>query len=160
MVGGMANSGVSKAARKAAREAAAAAQEELARRQKANVEDLAKFFSARQRVDDVDDWLAQGIEKLTASAALKRDEQRAACGAALKAMRDRGETAREVARMAGVGEKTVRELIKLAGEPPGQPASPAEQVVEPVAEEAARVEAARSQADADETSGLQVCAAG
>jgi hypothetical protein len=160
MVGGMANSGVSKAARKAAREAAAAAQEELARRQKANVEDLARFFSAKQRADDVDDWLAEGIEKLKASAALKRDEQRAACGAALKAMRDRGETAREIAQMAGVGEKTVRELIKLAGEPAAEPAPPAERHGERIAQEAAPVEAARPQADADETSGFEVRVAG
>jgi hypothetical protein len=156
MVGGMANSAVSKAARKAAREAAAAAQEELARRQKAKVEDLAKFFSAKHRVDEVDEWLAQGIEKLTASAARKRDEQRAAGGAALKAMQDRGESVREISRMAGVGEKTVRELIKLAGEPTAE----LEQVGAPVAEEAAPVEAARLQADADETSGLQARAAG
>lgn len=156
-MGGMANSGVSKAARKAAREAAAAAQEELARRQKANVEDLAKFFSAKHRVDDVDAWLAEGIEKLKASAAQKRDEQRAACGAALKAMRDRGETVREIAQMAGVGEKTVRELIKLAVGPAatpatewtdGAPATPVEWVD------------GQPAAAADETSGFEVRAAG
>lgn len=149
----MANSRVSKAARKAAREAAAAAQEEQARRQKANVEDLARFFTAKQRVDDVDDWLAERVEELKVRAAQRRDEERTACGVALKAMQDRGESVREIARMAGVGEKMVRELIKLAVEP----APPAQQDDKT---DAAPVEDARPQADADETSGFAVRAAG
>lgn len=157
MVGGMANSRVSKAARKAAREAAAAAQEEQARRQKANVEDLARFFTAKQRVDDVDDWLAERVEELKVRAAQRRDEERTACGVALKAMQDRGESVREIARMAGVGEKMVRELIKLAVEPAAEPATPAQQDGQT---EAASVEDARPQADADETSGFAVRAAG
>ncbi|ORA29304.1 hypothetical protein [Mycobacterium aquaticum] len=157
----MANSGVSKAARKAAREAAAAAQEELARRQKANVEDLAKFFSAKHRADEVDDWLAEGIEKLKASAAQKRDEQRAAGGAALKAMRDRGETVREIARMAGVGEKTVRELIKLAGEPEATPAAtPAAQWNDGAPTPAAEWTEDRPETAAEDAHGVEVRAAG
>jgi len=157
MVGGMVNSRVSKAARKAAREAAAAAQEEQARRQKANVEDLARFFTAKQRVDDVDDWLAERVDELKVRAAQRRDEERTACGVALKAMQDRGESVREIARMAGVGEKMVRELIKLAVEPAAEPATPAQQDGQT---EAAPVEDARPQADADETSGFEVRAAG
>lgn len=153
----MANSRVSKAARKAAREAAAAAQEEQARRQKANVEDLARFFTAKQRVDDVDDWLAERVEELKVRAAQRRDEERTACGVALKAMQDRGESIREIARMAGVGEKMVRELIKLAVEPAAEPAMPAPQDGQT---EAAPVEDARPQADADATSGFAVRAAG
>lgn len=153
----MANSRVSKAARKAAREAAAAAQEEQARRQKANVEDLARFFTAKQRVDDVDDWLAERVEELKARAAQRRDEERTACGVALKAMQDRGESVREIARMAGVGEKMVRELIKLAVEPAAEAAPPAQQDGQT---EAGPVEDARPQADADETSGFEVRAAG
>ncbi|OBB87557.1 hypothetical protein [Mycolicibacterium peregrinum] len=153
----MANSRVSKAARKAAREAAAAAQEEQARRQKANVEDLARFFTAKQRVDDVDDWLAERVEELKARATQRRDEERTACGVALKAMQDRGESVREIARMAGVGEKMVRELIKLAVEPTAEPAPPAQQDGQTEAEP---VVDARPQADADETSGFEVRAAG
>ncbi|WP_124711637.1 hypothetical protein [Mycolicibacterium nivoides] len=153
----MANSRVSKAARKAAREAAAAAQEEQARRQKANVEDLARFFTAKQRVDDVDDWLAERVEELKVRATQRRGEERTACGVALKAMQDRGESVREIARIAGVGEKMVRELIKLAVEPAAEPAPPAQQdgrtEEEPVVD-------ARPQADADETSGFEVRAAG
>lgn len=156
-MGAMANSRVSKAARKAAREAAAAAQEEQARRQKANVEDLARFFTAKQRVDDVDDWLAERVEELKVRATQRRDEERTACGVALKAMQDRGESVREIARMAGVGEKMVRELIKLAVEPAAEPAQPAQQDGQTEAEP---VVDARPQADADETSGFEVRAAG
>lgn len=157
MVGGMANSRVSKAARKAAREAAAAAQEEQARRQKANVEDLARFFTAKQRVDDVEDWLAERVEELKVRAAQRRDEERAVCGVALKAMQDRGESVREIAGMAGVGEKTVRELIKLAVEPAAERATAARPAGQP---QGARLEDARPQADADETSGFEVRTAG
>jgi hypothetical protein len=52
----MASSATTKAARRAAREATIAAQEEIAR---ANMDDLTVFFSARQRADAVDDWLTE-----------------------------------------------------------------------------------------------------
>jgi hypothetical protein len=71
----MANSATTKAARRAAR-AAVAAQEEMARRTRANVEDLAAFFSAQQRADAVDDWLAERSAALQEQAAQRRDEQR------------------------------------------------------------------------------------
>ncbi len=110
----MANKAITKGARRAAREAAAAAQEELARRTRANVEDLATFFSARERADAIDEWLAERQQLLREQAAQRRAEQRVQCGRALRAMRDRGETLREIARMGGVAEKTVREMIKEA----------------------------------------------
>jgi hypothetical protein len=55
----MANKAITKEARRAARMAAPPAQEELARRTRANVENLATFFSARERADAVDGWLAE-----------------------------------------------------------------------------------------------------
>lgn len=55
----MGNKTVSKQARRAAREAATAAQDEVIRRTKANVEDLARFFDARDRAAAVDTWLAE-----------------------------------------------------------------------------------------------------
>jgi hypothetical protein len=113
-VGSMGNKAISKEARRAAREAAAAAQAELARRTRANVEDLARFFSARERADGVDEWFAERLQALREQAAQRRGEQRVQCGLALRAMRDRGESLREVARMAGVAEKTARELIREA----------------------------------------------
>lgn len=103
---------VSKEARRAAREAAAAAQEEVIRRTKANVEDLASFFDAKERADGVDVWLAERQQALAEQAAQRRAVQRRQCGTALRSMRDRGETLREIARMAGISEKAVRELIR------------------------------------------------
>jgi hypothetical protein len=84
--------------RRAAREAAVAAQEELARRTRANMEDLAVFFSARHRADTVEQWLAERVSALEAQAAQRRDEHRRHRGEALRAMRDRGEPLREIAR--------------------------------------------------------------
>ena len=117
----MANKAITKEARRAARVAAAVAQEELARRTRANVEDLATFFSARERADAVDGWLAERQQVLLEQAAQRRAEQRVACGRALRAMRDRGETLREIARMAGAAEKTVREMIREADAIPDGP---------------------------------------
>jgi hypothetical protein len=110
----MGNKAVSKEARRAARQAATAAQEEVIRRTKANVEDLAAFFDARERSEAVDAWLAERQQALAEQAARRRSVQRGQCGTALRAMRDRGETLREIARMAGIGEKGVRELIRAA----------------------------------------------
>lgn len=124
----MGNKAVSKEARRAAREAAAAAQEEIIRRTKANVEDLAAFFDARDRADAVDVWLAERQQVLVEQAAQRRCAHRLQCGAALRAMRDRGETLREIARMADLNEKAVRELIRetesaeSSGEPVQAPA--------------------------------------
>lgn len=110
----MGNKAVSKEARRAARQAAAAAQEEVIRRTKANVEDLAAFFDARERSEAVDAWLAERQRALAEQAAQRRSVQRMQCGTALRAMRDRGETLREIARMAGISEKAVREVIRAA----------------------------------------------
>jgi len=108
----MKNKAISTQARRAARQAAWAAQEELARRTRANMQDLARFFSARERADGVDEWFATREQELREQAAQRRDEQRVQCGLALRSMRDRGQSLREVARMAGVAEKTARELIR------------------------------------------------
>jgi hypothetical protein len=122
----VASGATTKAARRAARAAAVAAQEELARRTRANMEDLAVFFSARERSDAVDEWLAERVAVLQAQAAQRRDGHRRRCGIALRSMRDRGESLRDVAKMAGVGEKTVRDLIRAAGttSPAGAPDEP------------------------------------
>lgn len=62
---------------------------------------------------------------LAGQAAQRRLEQRRQCGAALRSMKDRGESLREIARMAGVGEKAVRELIRLAEQEAGELLEPA-----------------------------------
>ena len=115
-VKGMANKAISKAAGRAAKEAAATSREELARRTRANVGDLAAFFSARERAEKVDEWLSERQQALREQAAQRRGEQRVQCGRALHALHARGETFREIARMAGVSEKAVRELIREAGD--------------------------------------------
>jgi hypothetical protein len=70
-------------ARRAAREAVAAAQEELARR-RAHVHDLAAFFTARDRANAVDEWLAEREQALREQAAQRRGEERVVCGRALR----------------------------------------------------------------------------
>jgi hypothetical protein len=110
----MANAATTKAARRAAREVAVAAQAELARRTRANMEDLAVFFSARERAESVDGWLAERVAVLQSQAGQRRDAHRRQCGIALRSMRDRGQSVREIAGMAGIGEKEVRELLRVA----------------------------------------------
>jgi hypothetical protein len=111
----MASSATTKAARKAAREATIAAQEAVAARTRANMDDLTVFFSARQRTDAVDDWLEERVQVLKVQADQRRAGQLRECGVALRAMKERGESVRDIARMAGVSEKTARELIRSAG---------------------------------------------
>lgn len=126
----MANTAISKQARRAAREAASAAQDEVVRRTRANVEDLGRYFSARERVEAVDGWLEARQQVLREDADRRRGAQRVVCGQALAAMRDRGESLREIARMAKLSEKQARELIREA-EAAAQNATP------PAAEESA-----------------------
>ena len=124
----MASSATTKAARRAAREAVVAAQADLARRNRANMDDLAVFLSARQRADAVDDWFNERVAALKVQADERRAGQRRECGCALAAMRERGESIRDIARMAGIGEKTVRELIRAAGTDDGAGSASSEAV--------------------------------
>jgi len=121
----MASGATTKAARRAAREAVVAAQADLARRNRANMDDLAVFLSARQRAEAVDDWFNERVAALKTQAEERRAAQRRECGAALRAMRDRGESIRDIARMASIGEKTARELIRSAeaGDAAARPAA-------------------------------------
>lgn len=116
----MATTTSAKAARKAAREAITQANAELARRTKLNVDDLTTFLAAMGRAETVDEWLAEKMTALKAQGAKRRDEQRRQAGGALLAMRERGEQVRDIAKLANIGEKQVRELIRLAE---AQPAS-------------------------------------
>jgi ABC-type enterochelin transport system substrate-binding protein len=80
----MGHSGTTKAARQAAREAVSAAQEELARRTRANRDDLATFFAAHERAERVDEWLKDRMAALKAEAADRRKGERRRCGSALR----------------------------------------------------------------------------
>lgn len=121
----MASSATTKAARQAARQATIAAQEQIAARTRANMEDLTLFFSARQRADAVDDWLTGKVAALQQQAQQRRTDQLRQCGAALAAIKRRGESVREIARLAGISEKAARELIRAAGPAGGgEPTAP------------------------------------
>lgn len=91
-----------------------AAQEEPARHAWADVKDLATFFTARERADAIDEQLAKREQALREQAAQQRGAQRVVCARALRAMRDRGKSVREIARMASAAEKTLRKLIREA----------------------------------------------
>jgi hypothetical protein len=138
-----------KAARKAARESALAANADLARRTKLNVEDLTRFFASTSRADGVDEWLAARVAALQEQAARRREAERRQAGAALAAMRERGEQVRDIARLAQISDKLVRELIRLAESVPAAAQSheaKAEASVE-VAEAAAALDAAEAGID-------------
>jgi hypothetical protein len=106
------------AARRAALAAVAATQDEQLRRIRAHVPDLAAFFTARDRADAVDEWLAEREQALREQAAQRREVERLVCGRALRAMRDRGQSMEEIARMADVSETTARALIREADAAP------------------------------------------
>jgi hypothetical protein len=103
-----------------------AAQQELARRARANTEDLTAYFASRQRAEEVDDWLAERVSALGVQADARRAEHVRRCGVALAAMQSRGETVRDIARMTGIGENSVREMILAASNlaSDNQPSSP------------------------------------
>jgi hypothetical protein len=82
-------------------------------RTKANVEDLAAFFDAHGRADAVEEWLTERERVLRTLAAHWRAAQSRLCGTALRAMRDRGQSVREIAGMAGLtawGRSIVEEM--------------------------------------------------
>ena len=110
----MATTTSAKAARKAAREATLEANADLARRTRLNVANLTAFFAAMSRAGNVDEWLAEKMAALREQGAQRRDEQRRQAGAALREMRERGEQVRDIARLTRMGDKQVRELIRLA----------------------------------------------
>lgn len=80
----------SKSAVRAAREAVRASQKEVLERAARNAEDLAVFFSSRERLDGVDEWLEAKMVGLREQADSKRAEHRRTAGVALAALRDRG----------------------------------------------------------------------
>lgn len=104
----------SKTAVRAAREAVRAAQKDVLERAARNSEDLAVFFSSQERLAAVDDWLEAKIAGLREQADVKRAEHRRTAGLSLTALRDRGETVRDIAALTGVGEKALRELMRFA----------------------------------------------
>jgi hypothetical protein len=115
-----------KTARQAARDALAAAQEARAQRERADRDDLTKFYSAHSRLGEIDDWLEERRAALAAEAEERRHSQRLRCGTALRAIRDRGASLTGVAEMSGLTQREARDLIRLAeqtAEPDGEHAA-------------------------------------
>ena len=153
----MATTTSAKAARRAARESALAANADLARRTRLNVEDLTRFFASSSRADGVDEWLADKVAALKEQAARRREAERRQAGAALAAMRERGEQVRDIARLARISDKQVRELIRLAE------SAPTASVEATDADEAASTDGAADPAGsvaADSTTGESLAAVG
>ena len=144
----MATTTSAKAARKAAREAITQANAELAQRTKLNVDDLTTFLAAMGRAETVDEWLAEKMTALKAQGAKRRDEQRRQAGSALLAMRERGEQVRDIARLANIGEKQVRELIRLAEATPASEGAAQDAAASPAAGRDAATPAGETRAEA------------
>ncbi|HUO36903.1 MAG TPA: hypothetical protein VMU34_03215 [Mycobacterium sp.] len=99
---------------KRVREAQAKAQEQRARRERENVEDIATFVVACSRLAGVDAWEAERIAQINAEADRRRDEQRQAAAAAVGRMHERGERIDAIAALAETTESEVRSYLKLA----------------------------------------------
>lgn len=102
----------SKSAVRAAREAVKASQKEMLERAACNADDLAVFFSSRERLDEVDEWLETKTAGLKLQAERKRAEHLRTTALAVIALRDRGQTMRDIIGLTGVSGKALRELIR------------------------------------------------
>lgn len=103
------------AARRRVRKSQERVSEQRARRERDNVEDMATFLVARDRMVGVDAWEAERVAQVAAEAARRRDEQRQAAAEALARMRSRGETVPAIAALAETTEAQVRAYLKLVG---------------------------------------------
>lgn len=102
-------------ARRRALEAARREEQEIAIRARDNRVDLEKAAAAQERLEAIDADLDRQIAKKTAELRARAEGRRAkelrAAGAAYAAIRDRGTAVKDLARKAGVPEKTIRECI-------------------------------------------------
>ena len=101
-------------ARAALLKAQAAAAEERKRREIANVGDLTTFVVETAELDGVDEWEAERLAKVRATAQARRDRHRVSAGRALQAMRSSGESITAIAAQAGVSAATVRVFLQAA----------------------------------------------
>lgn len=105
-------------ARRRAVEAARRANEELAAREKANIDDAADFLVAVGKVAEAETWkterLAQLRAQVDAEAAKRVAGHRAKAGAAVARMQGRGETLTTIAARTDVGIGIVRTMARHA----------------------------------------------
>ncbi len=99
-------------ARRRAREEQAKANAERVQRDRANVEDVAIWTVAVNKVAAVDAWEAERLaavrEQVRAEAARRRAGDRAQGSAAIARMQGRGETLATIAKLAGAGVGVIR----------------------------------------------------
>ena len=94
--------------------AQAAAAEERKRREIANVGDLTTFVVESAKLDDVDDWRRDRLERLRADAQARRQKHRVNAARALQAMRLRGESIASIAHQTAVSTAVVRGFVPAA----------------------------------------------
>ena len=108
-------------ARRRAVEATRRANEARAARDKANIDDATILLVALGKIAEVEEWKKNRFAELRAQAereATKRvSDQRAAAGAAIGRMRDRGETLTTIATKHDVGIGIVRAMARHAPKP-------------------------------------------
>lgn len=101
--------------RRRALEAACREEQEAAARARDNRLDLERAMAAQERLEAIDADLERQIAKKTAElrerAEGRRVKEQRAAGAAYAAIRDRGTPVKDLARKAGVAEKTIRECL-------------------------------------------------
>ncbi|CDQ44883.1 hypothetical protein [Mycolicibacterium bacteremicum] len=105
-------------ARRRAREATRRANEARAAREKANIENAANYMVAKARLAEIDAWeterLAAVTELVRAEATKRRAGTRAAAGAAIRLLRESGETLTTIAELTGDGLGEVRAMLRHA----------------------------------------------
>lgn len=99
-------------ARARARESRATKRRQHLEQAKADLKDLNNFLNARHRLRAVDLWLDSRVSELHAQADLRRTANRAAASEALAAMRGRGLTIDEIARMAGLTTEAINRHLR------------------------------------------------
>jgi hypothetical protein len=91
---------------------------ERADREKRNLVDMAEFLTQRSREEAVGVWLEAAVRRLELEAGRRRARCRAAAGAAVAAMVDRGASVRDIAGVVGLQQSSVQEYLKAAQRPP------------------------------------------
>lgn len=77
-----------------------------------NIDYLATFLLARDRLAAVDDWEAEKVAGIAAAAARRRDEHRVLGAGVVCRIRERGVTVADIAKLASIPEREVRAYLK------------------------------------------------
>ncbi|SKS73489.1 Uncharacterised protein [Mycobacteroides abscessus subsp. bolletii] len=110
----MANKRTMEQARKEARARLVREQQDKAERDRKSVDDAARIVLARTRAEEVDEWQAKQVAAVAVEADRKRREHQDSARLAVERMRERGDTIKSIATLAGVSEGEIRKLSRLA----------------------------------------------